>query len=549
MILKKLHIILTLIIFLISINVIATSHVIATSTNLIEGTSINAGDTIKLLSGQREFLLFRFIHGDSSNPVVIINEGGQVVINAIDPGSYGIKFQTCSYVKLTGSGDTDNQYGIHIDGVSVGTGVSVDNLSTNFEMERVEINDINIAGIYVKTEPTCTLESTRENFTMYDIKIHDCYLHDIADEGMYIGSSKYTGQDIGCGTLLPHVIDGVWVYNNIIEDTGWDGIQVSSAPSNCFIYNNIIRNDSYRETTNQMSGILIGGGSDCDCYNNKIFDGKGDGIDVLGLGNHKIFNNLIVRPGMSYHPNEGSTSYSKHGIWVGSVVTNQNVEMLIYNNTIISPKTYGIKLSNVSISSYKIYNNIISEPSSYDLLEGNSYLNINILINYQLANNLLSNQEEDIKFINTSNEDYDIDAFSPAVNSGLDLSSIGLNFDIENKTRPFGGAFDIGAYESHDSRIGIEDDDFLIRKKIKLFDVSPNPISESAIIRYELKEPIFIKLSITDITGRTIRVLIEEMKYAKLQTIEIHKNSLPSGIYFLTLESKFGVFSKKIIFI
>jgi len=49
-----------------------------------------------------------------------------------------------------------------------------------------------------------------------------------------------------------------------------------------------------------MSGILIGGGAKCDCYNNKIFDGKGDGIDVFGLGYMKIFNNLIVRAGRTF---------------------------------------------------------------------------------------------------------------------------------------------------------------------------------------------------------------------------------------------------------
>ncbi len=550
---KKRYKLWAIILLLISTNAFAVSHEINASTYIVDGieTTINPGDTIKLLSGPRDYLLFRFIHGNSSNPIVIINENGQVIINAIDPGYYGIKFQDCSYIKLTGSGHSSHQYGIHVDGVSEGTGLSVDNLSTNFEMERVEINDINIAGIYIKTDPTCTTpESTRENFTMYDIKIHDCYLHDIGDEGMYIGSSWYTGYDIGCGTLLPHVIEGVWVYNNIVENTGWDGIQVSSATNDCFIYNNVIRNDSYKEASGQMSGILIGGGSDCDCYNNKIFDGKGDGIDVLGFGNHKIYNNLIVRPGISYHPNDGSTNFPKHGIWVGNVVTSPNAEMLIYNNTIISPKTHGIKLTNVSISSYKIYNNIISEPSSYSILDDNSYLNINLLINnYQRANNLLSNNEAEIKFINPSIEDYDLDAFSPAVNTGRNLSNWSLSFDIDNKSRPFGGAYDIGAYESHDSRISINEGNLYTNKRIILYDVSPNPISGSALIRYELKEPLFIKLSVLDLNGKTVMLLVSEMQDVKMYTAEIQKHKLPSGTYFLTLESKFGMISKQIIFI
>lgn len=557
--LKKLYKLWVIILLFISTNAFAVSHEISTSTTSIYGTSMNPGDTIKLLSGQREFLYFDGIHGNSASPIVIINEGGQVVVNAINPGTYGIKFKNCSYIKLTGSGHINHQYGIHVDGVTFGTGVSVDNLSTNFEMERVEISDIQIAGMYVKTDPTCTtLESTRENFTMYDIRIHDCYLHDIGDEGMYIGSSKYTGYDIGCGTLLPHVIEGVKVYNNIVENTGWDGIQVSSASSDCFIYNNTIRNDSYKEHPNQMSGILIGGGSECDCYNNKIFDGKGDGIDVFGLGNHKIYNNLIVRAGVSYLPDDELThqDYKKHGIYVGIVpptqtvnTTTPNAEILIYNNTIINPKTYGITGANVSISSYKIYNNIISEPSSYSVLENNPFFNINILINHQRTNNLFSNLEDDFKFIDPAIDNYDIDAFSLAVNSGRNMSEYGLSFDIDNKLRPFGVAFDIGAYESHDSRISIEEGNLYTNKGIILYDVSPNPISGTALIKYELKEALFIRLSIIDLSGKTVRLLVSERQEVNMYTAEIQKNNLPAGIYFITLESKFGKISKRIIFI
>ena len=38
----------------------------------------------------------------------------------------------------------------------------------------------------------------------------------------------------------------------------------------------------------------------------KIFDGKGDGIDVLGMGFMKIYNNLIVRAGKTFEPGNPS---------------------------------------------------------------------------------------------------------------------------------------------------------------------------------------------------------------------------------------------------
>lgn len=48
-----------------------------------------------------------------------------------------------------------------------------------------------------------------------------------------------------------------------------------------------------------MEGIIIGGGTKCKCYNNIIKDGKGSGINVFGLGDIYIFNNLIVNMGLS----------------------------------------------------------------------------------------------------------------------------------------------------------------------------------------------------------------------------------------------------------
>ena len=109
-----------------------------------------------------------------------------------------------------------------------------------------------------------------------------------------------------------------------------------------------------------MSGILIGGGAKCDCYNNKIFDGKGDGIDIFGLGFMKIYNNLIVRAGRTFKPNE-PTEY-KHGIYVGEVVNSPNATFKLFNNTIVSPKSSGIKYSNQEAAMGYIKNNIIANP-------------------------------------------------------------------------------------------------------------------------------------------------------------------------------------------
>ena len=110
------------------------------------------------------------------------------------------------------------------------------------------------------------------------------------------GSSFYTqGKD--------HLLEGVRIYQNRIENTGWDSLQVGSA-TNCEIRGNQILNDSQSRQAYQMGGIIINPGAQCEVFNNKIIDGEGPGIIDQGLGDNHIYNNLIVRPGLNGNANE-----------------------------------------------------------------------------------------------------------------------------------------------------------------------------------------------------------------------------------------------------
>ena len=431
----------------------------------VNGSDINPGDVVCLLAGNKDFLRLIDIQGTEAQPITIINKDGPVVINT--DHFYGVKFDNCKHVIFSGTGDNGTVYGIQIKRVGGGAGMSVDNMSTNVEIENVEISYTLIGGIYAKTEPyqgDCDDLITRDKFTMYDLKIHDCYLHDIADEGFYIGSSKYTGQTIyECDDIvvLPHIIEGVEIYNNIVENTGWDGIQVSSAPVDCKIYNNIIRYDSYEEEPYQMSGILIGGGAKCDCYNNQIYDGKGDGIDIFGLGDMKIFNNLIVRAGRTFKPDD--ENLFKHGIYIGELVTDPGATFKLYNNTIISPKSSGIKYANNDATMGYIKNNLITDPGQLQYNPNSAYLNISSdPQKVEISNNYNAPDNSTPKFVNYNSNDFDLKPDSPAVNYGTSLTNEGIIFDIEDRFRPFHTYFDAGAYECHDPYAAINENDELI---------------------------------------------------------------------------------------
>ena len=508
------------------------SLVIEPDVLIIDGNNLDyqPGSTICLKGGNKEYLLIQNIHGTADQPVTIVNHQGQVIIDT--DHYFGIKIAHCSFLKFSGTGTEGVPYGFFIKKVSQGAGLSVGDLSTDIEVENVEISHTAIGGVYAKTDPSCNdFSSTRDKFTMYNFIMHDCYIHDIPDEGFYIGSSKYTGQTLyDCDTVvLPHVLIGTKIYNNLVENTGWDGIQVSSAEYDCEVHDNVVLNNSTSATPGQMSGILIGGGSRCKVYNNKIMDGKGDGIDLFGLGSQMVFNNLLVRNGKTFNPNDANDH--KHGIYLGMVqgATAPNEWNYLFNNTIVSPKSFGITYHNEE-SKAKIFNNVILDPG-YTPAQQNAFINImtnNDFISSE--NNFTSFNIYDARFISVSDDNYDLQVISPLIDQASDISDFSVDFDIENRDRPFHQHYDLGAYECQSPYINIgettdETDIFLY----------PNPSDQWVKLKTSQK---LSDLSVTlfDLLGNP--VMIKRGNLQQSGKLQINTGSLDEGHYILVLKNK-----------
>ena len=70
----------------------------------------------------------------------------------------------------------------------------------------------------------------------------------------------------------------------------------------------------------------------------------------------------------------------------------------------------------------------------------------------------------------------------------------------------------------------------------------PNPFNPGTSIRYQISKPSLVTLTVYDITGSKIRVLVNEKKPAgnyeiKFKAIDESGNELPSGVYFYRLET------------
>ncbi|MBL7856253.1 MAG: right-handed parallel beta-helix repeat-containing protein [Cyclobacteriaceae bacterium] len=422
----------------------ACTYVVPLRQHITDGKilGIKPGDIICLQASLKYGpLKFINIHGTEENPIIITNCGGVVNINVPDK-RFALKTERSSHFRITGTGDKNNRYGIRLSG-SRGIGLTLDLLSTNFEVDHLEVYNIGFAGIMAKTDPSCNDETIRENFTMKNISLHDNFIHDTGGEGFYIGNSFYAKgmNKKECGIRLPHSILGARIYNNTVKNAGWEAIQVGSVIEGAEIFNNIIENYGVRDKANQRGGIQLGEGTGGLCYNNKIINGNGNGMTVLGIGDNVIFNNMIVNAG-------------RNGVFCDerSII---GPGFKFINNTIISPKMDGIKIYADLVEMNVIVNNIIVNPGTYAEYKSNFFksaddayvnkLSDNVKIN--LSHNLFIQELNEVHFSNPDSMDFSITKKSPAVDQGRDVSEFNILFDFNGFPRPYNKIWDIGAFE------------------------------------------------------------------------------------------------------
>lgn len=424
------------------------AFIVDSKTGVFDGNtkSVSPGDTICLKSGKWRNLKFRNISGAKENPLVIINYQGEAEIGNND-FYFGLIFDNCKYFKLTGTGVDTIKYGIKISGTQKGSGASL-RLSSDFEIDHLEIYNTGFAGIAAKTDPTCDSVTWGKYFTMENILIHDNYIHNTTAEGMYIGNTRMHGITRTCDgekkKVFPHEIKHIRVYNNIIENTGWDGLQVSMASEDCEIYSNYIHNFGISKTKSQDCGIVIGGSTTGRVYKNKIIDGSGIGLAIYGMGENYIYNNLIYGAGV-----DGIFIQDKQTVKPGWGFH------ILYNN-IINPGRDGIRMYSDESSGNEFVNNIIINPGAFKTYE--TYTSVTGLdsyiliirdrpIDYIASNNYFELDITKAKFVDPENLNFNLKEGSPAIDIGKDFPLYGIQNDYSDNSRIKGRCSDAGMYE------------------------------------------------------------------------------------------------------
>ena len=381
-------------------------------------------------------IVFKNVRGTAAAPIIIKNCGGIATINGSTQW-FGIRTEYSSFFRITG-GDANGSYGIRITGGR--QSLHLDGLTTNVEVDHVEISNSGFAGVMAKTDPSCDNATIRGNFYMRDVRLHHNYIHDTGAEAFYVGHNNYlSGISTSCGTRLPHTLEGVKIHDNIIKNSGWESIQVASTPKGAEVYNNRIENYGVKNTQYQNHGVQFGEGGVAKFHGNLIKGGKGNGIMIIGNADNFIYNNVIANTG-------------GHGIFADDR-TATGVGFKFINNTIVNSGLDGIRLYADNVPLNLVYNNVIVNPKSYATYKyprtGNDayiYL-LGKAVKIQSLNNYLSRDVNAAKFVSASTFNFALASGSPAINKGISIATYNIPFDFALKPRLKGTAYDIGAYE------------------------------------------------------------------------------------------------------
>ncbi|MCE7891419.1 MAG: right-handed parallel beta-helix repeat-containing protein [Sorangiineae bacterium PRO1] len=416
-------------------------HSIPTSQTSVSGTALGVkpGDVVCIEAGKRPFLILEDLVGTEAAPVTIKNCGGRVEIANADKG-YGLLVNRCKYFRLTGTGDAGHEYGFDVSATRTGpdysaSGVPVGDLSSDYEIDHLEVHHTGFAGFILKTESRCDGSANLGKFVQKNTRVHHTWVHDTGGEGFYVGSTGYGGRKFDCSgvetVLYPHEHDGVYLHDNRIEDTGWDGLQVGVTPKNCEVYANLIRRVGKTATDSvQTRGIQIGGASACKIYDNTLIGGPTIGIFVLGAAATWVANNLVV-------------DFAEDGIYGNDqkLAAIGGSSYAFVHNTIVRSGGAGLRLFGNLTQGNAVVNNLFVESGAKYGIGGD--------VDATDAGNLELGSVAEALFEDPASDLYRLQASSPARDVGVVLPSFGVSDDHDGVARD--GKPDVGSFEYTDA--------------------------------------------------------------------------------------------------
>lgn len=320
------------------------------------------------------------------------------------------------------------------------------------------------------------------------------------------------------------------------------------------IQNNIIRNN---QAINNSGAVSAGGGgirmgdSNPKVINNIVMQNQGlygPGI-VLNYSAGVFKNNIVIL-------NSGATSYGGGGaFWIlGNTALGPRI---IENNTILNNSAVsgcgGIQIQSSTVT---MRNNIIrgnTPTGNLQIQGGGSVSYCNIQGTYGGAGNI----NVDPMFADSN---YILQTGSPCIDAGDSSTVYNDPADPNNPTLagyPSRGTLrnDMGAYGGPlrriltDQLIGVLGNNSEIPEGFSLHQNYPNPFNPSTVISFDIPKSAFIRLSVFDVTGREVAVIINGYITAGSYKASFAGTGISSGVYFYRLMSEGITVTRKMLLV
>jgi fibronectin type 3 domain-containing protein len=129
----------------------------------------------------------------------------------------------------------------------------------------------------------------------------------------------------------------------------------------------------------------------------------------------------------------------------------------------------------------------------------------------------------------------------------IEITDGQLNLDIVHSNSS-SGTWRINALEIvSTTTIAVSDNGFTVPSQFGLTQNYPNPFNAVTAIKYMIPGTMHINLTVYDMLGREVAVLVNDVKNSGLYTVLLNADDLASGIYFYKLQCKDNVITKKLV--